>query len=157
MLSREGSRFVSEQDSFTWEEWRTLQFAPFWMFSAVVGSYRRFDPREYQAFIRCLEVVTTTHGGLSRELAASVVADPDRVLQAYGSDRRTIGVGLIQVDAVLQKTGNNEAAMFKDMLVSAIGEGVARARGRWGSEISDEDARRVALAAELLSFGSAED
>ena len=45
-----GAGAVSEQDRFTPEEWRTLQFAPFWMFSAVVGAYDRFDPRDFQVF-----------------------------------------------------------------------------------------------------------
>ena len=44
---------MSERDRFTTEEWRTLQFAPFWVFSAVVGAYRRFDHRDYGAFARC--------------------------------------------------------------------------------------------------------
>ena len=33
---------MSERDRFTTEEWRTLQVAPFWVFSAVIGAYRRF-------------------------------------------------------------------------------------------------------------------
>jgi hypothetical protein len=36
------------------------------------------------------------------------------------------------------------------MLVLEIGEGVARARGRYGTEMSEDDARAVALAAGLL-------
>jgi hypothetical protein len=57
----------------------------------------------------------------------------------------------VQVDAVLAKAGASEAARFKDMLVLDIGEGVARARGRYGTEMSDDDARSVALAAQLLA------
>jgi hypothetical protein len=146
---------VTEQHSFTSEEWRTLQLAPFWMFSAVVGSYGRFDPREYQAFIRCLENAMTAHGGLGGELAASVAADPDQLLRVYGSDGRTIGVGLSQVHSVLQKIASTDAVMVKEMLVTGIAEGIARARGRWGTEMSEEDAKQVALAAELLSYGFA--
>jgi hypothetical protein len=51
---------------------------------------------------------------------------------------------------VLAKTGGEEAAGFKEMLVLEIGEGVARARGRYGTEMSEDDARAVALAAGLL-------
>jgi hypothetical protein len=36
--------------------------------------------------------------------------------------------------------------------VSQIGEGVARARGRFGVQMSDEDADAVTLAAQLLSY-----
>ena len=143
---------MAEQDRYTPEEWRTLQFAPFWMFSAVVGAYSGFDPRDYQVFVRCLEAATLAGSDLGRELMASVLADRDRLAAQFREDRRSIGTGLFQVDAVLAgKAGPEEAARFKDLLVLEIGEGVARARGRYGTEMSDDDARAVALAAQLLA------
>jgi hypothetical protein len=142
---------MSEQDKYTPDEWRTLQFAPFWMFSAVIGAYNWFDPRDDQVFVRCLEAATLVEGRLRREVLESVVADRHRLAEQFASEQRSIGVGLFQVDAVLGKAGGDEAAQFKDMLVLDIGEGVARARGRYGTEMSDEDARSVALAAQLLA------
>jgi hypothetical protein len=142
---------MAERDRYTPEEWRTLQFAPFWMFSAVVGAYGRFDPRDFQVFVRCMEAAALAGGRLRRELLASVVADHDRLAERFGADPRSIGVGLFQVDAVLARAGGEEAAPFKDMLVLEIGEGVARARGRYGTEMSEDDARSVALAAQLLA------
>ena len=141
---------MSEQDRYTPDEWRTLQFAPFWMFSAVIGAYDRFDPRDFQVFGRCLEAATLTEGRLQRELLDSVLADRERLAEQFRADPRSIGVGLFQVDTVLAKAGQQEAARFKDMLVLDVGEGVARARGRYGTEMSDEDAKAVALAAQLL-------
>ena len=142
---------MSEQDRYTPEEWRTLQFAPFWIFSAVIGAYDRVDPRDEQVFVRCLEAATLTGGGLRRELLASVVADRDRLAQQFRREPRSIGVGLFQVDAVLRSKAGAEAAQFKDMLVLDIGEGVARARGRYGSEMSEDDANALVLAAQLLA------
>ena len=143
---------MSEQDRYTAEEWRTLQFAPFWMFSAVVGAYGGFDPRDYQVFVRCLETAVLAAGELGRELLASVLADTDRLAAQFREDRRSIGTGLFQVDAVLGgRASPEEVARFKDMLVLDVGEGVARARGRYGTEMSDDDARAVALAAQLLA------
>jgi hypothetical protein len=143
---------VSEQDRYTPEEWRTLQFAPFWMFSAVIGAYGRFDPRDFKVFFRCLEAAAAAADGrLRREVLASVMADRERLAEQFRSEPRSIGVGLFQVDAVLGKAGQEEAARFKDMLVLDVGEGVARARGRYGTEMSDEDAKAVALAAQLLA------
>ena len=143
---------MGERDRYTPEEWRTLQFAPFWMFSAVVGAYNRFDPRDVQVFVRCLEAATMAEGRLRRELLESVLADRDRLAEQFHADRRTIGVGLFQVDAVLRRAGDDEAAWFKEMLVLDVGEGVARARGRYGTEMSDDDANAVALAAQLLAL-----
>ena len=142
---------MSEQDRYTPEEWRTLQFAPFWMFSAVIGAYDRFDPRDHQAFLRCLEAAVLADGRLRREVLASVLADRERLAEQFRTEPRSIGVGLFQVDAVLGKAAPDEAARFKDMLVLDIGEGVARARGRYGTEMSDDDAKAVALAAQLLA------
>jgi len=143
---------VSQRDGYTPEEWRTLQFAPFWIFSAVVGAYDRFDPRDFQAFVRCLEAATAAGGRLGREVLASVVADRDRLTRRFRGERRSIGVGLYQVDAVLRKAGDDEADLFKGMLVLDIGEGVAKARGRYGTEMSDDDAKAVVLAAKLLAY-----
>ena len=143
---------MGERDRYTPEEWRTLQFAPFWMLSAVVGAYNHFDPRDVQAFVRCLEAATMAEGRLRRELLESVLADRDRLAEQFHADSRSIGVGLFQVDAVLRRAGDDEAASFKDMLVLDVGEGVARARGRYGTEMSDDDAHAVTLAAQLLAM-----
>ena len=143
---------MSEQDTFTPEEWRTLQFGPFWVFSAVIGAYNRFDQRDYRVFMRCLEAVATSPGRLGREVVTSVVADLEGLTREYGRDTRTIGVGLGQVSALLDRAGEDEGLRVKGMLVSEIGEGVARARGRYGEEMSEDDAGSLALAAQLLSF-----
>jgi hypothetical protein len=143
---------MDERDRYTPDEWRTLQFAPFWMFGAVVGAYHRYDPRDFQVFVRCLEAASLGEGRLQRELLASVVADRDRLAEQFRTEPRSIGVGLFQVDLLLSKAGGDEAARFKEMLVLEIGEGVARARGRYGTEMSDDDARAVALAAGLLAL-----
>ena len=143
---------MREQDHYSPEEWRTLQFAPFWMFSAVVGAYGGFDPRDFQVFVRCLEAAALAGGELGRELLTSVLADRERLAARFWEDRRSIGTGLFQVDALLTgKAGPEEAARFKDLLVLEIGEGVARARGRYGTEMSDDDANAVALAAQRLA------
>jgi hypothetical protein len=143
---------VSQRDAYTPEEWRTLQLAPFWVFSAVVGAYGRFDPRDYQAFLRCLEATAVGGGRLGREVLQSVVADRDRLARVFHGERRSIGVGLFQADLVLRKAAGDEADLFKGMLVVGIAEGVARARGRYGTEMSDDDANSVVLAAKLLAY-----
>jgi hypothetical protein len=143
---------VSQRDAYTAEEWRTLQFAPFWIFSAVIGAYDRYDPRDYQAFVRCLEAAALAEGRLGREVLASVVADRGRLTRQFRGERRSIGVGLFQVDALLCKAGDDEAELFKGTLVLDIGEGVARARGRYGTEMSEDDANSVVLAAKLLAY-----
>ncbi len=142
---------MGEQDNLTPGEWRTLQFAPFWMFSAVVGGYRRFDVFEYEAFERSLVTAASAPGRLSREVVTSVATDLGRLMAEYGADDRSIASGLCEVAAVLTKVPSDEADMFKGVLVSGIGEGVARARGRFGRVMSEEDAKTVELVAQFLS------
>ena len=143
---------MSERAEFSPEEWRTLQFAPFWVFSAVIGAYRRFDRRDYGAFVRCVDTAAATGGRLGREVLASVVADRELLADAYAADGRSIGVGLAHVAAVLDKAGDDEAELFKRVLIEEVGEGVARARGRFGTEMSKEDANALTLAAQLLYY-----
>jgi hypothetical protein len=143
-------RPISEQDKFTPDEWRTLQFAPFWMFSAVVGAYGHFDPREYRAFMQAVQLATTAPGQLTREVMGSVAAGHERLTEEYAADQRSIAVGLRRVAAVLDKASQGDARSFKDTLVASVGQGVARARGRFGTEVSEEDAKTLTLVAQLL-------
>jgi hypothetical protein len=149
---RRGSEQVSERDAFTPEQWRTLEFAPFWVLSVLVGAYDRWDPRDYQAFMRCLEVAAMTEDRLVREVVASILADPEGLLRAFRADQRTIAVGFVQVSTVLDRVVPAQAAGFKATVHAEIGEGLARARGRYGSEISDDDAKTLTLAAAMLSL-----
>ena len=140
------------RDRFTAEEWRTLEFGPFWMFSAIVGAYRRFDQLEYEAFVGTLQAAALAGEGLGRELLDAVLAELWPLTEAYGADDRTIAVGLGQVAAVLDRVARDQAAAVKGLLVVEIGEGVARARGRFGRVMSEEDANAVTLAAQLLYY-----
>jgi hypothetical protein len=142
---------MGEQANFTPEEWRTLQFAPFWMLSAVVGGYRRFDQLELEAFSRSLELAAMAPGRLSREVVGSVALNLGRLSEQYGADGRSIASGLCQVGALLNRVPSDEADRFRGVLVSEIGEGIARARGRFGRVMTEEDAKTVELVAQFLS------
>jgi len=147
----EEGRYMGERASFTPEQWRTLQFAPFWMFSAVVGGYRRFDAMEFEAFSRSLELAAMAPGRLSREVVSSVRQNLGALRDEYETDRRSIASGLCEVGALLNTVPVDEADMFRGALISEIGEGVARARGRFGRMMSEEDAKNVELVAQFLT------
>jgi hypothetical protein len=142
---------VGERDRFTPAQWATLQFAPFWLLSILMGSYNRFDRRALRVFARCLEAAAGTGGPLTRELFASVVADYEQVVAAYEADPRTIASGLVEVAALLDRVVPEEADVLKLVLYTEIGEGIARARGPWGEEVSEDDAKTLTLAAAFLS------
>jgi hypothetical protein len=142
---------MGERGEFTHEEWRTLQFAPFWMLSAVVGGYRRFDPLELEAFTHCLQVAALAPGRLNQDVASSVAREFAVVHQEYGADQRTIAAGLCEVARLLRRVPTEEADLFRAALVAEIGEGIARARGRFGRLMSKEDAENVELVAQFLT------
>ena len=136
--------------ALTDDEWRTLRLAPLWIFSAIIGSYRNFDELELAAFLHSVELATAAPGRLAGEVTSSLVLERDAVLAEYGADNRTIAVGLCSVAAILGKAPAEEAELFKDMLVSAVGAQFARARGRFGRVISDDDEKTLGLLAAIL-------
>ncbi len=136
------------------EDWRTLQFAPFWMLSAVVGAYSDFDPVEYEAFSRSLQLAALAPGRLSQEVMTSVASNLSQLGEEFRADPRTVASGLCEVAAILAKIPRDEADMFNRALIHGIGEGVATARGRFGRFMSDDDAKDLDMIAQLLLLDS---
>jgi hypothetical protein len=145
---------VGESQRFSPQEWRTLQFAPFWVLTAVVGAYRDFDPLEFEAYARCLQNAASAPGRLTRELVATVTADLGELTEQYVAENRTVVSGLCAVASILTRVPTDEAEAFKSMLYFEIGEGLARARGRFGRLMSQEDADNVTLVGTFLSYDS---
>jgi hypothetical protein len=141
---------MNEESTFTPDEWRTLQFAPFWIFSAVLGAYRNFDALEYDAFARSLREASSAPGRLARDVISSVVAERGQLTEQFQTDSRTIAGGLCAVAAILGKAPKEEADLFKDTLISYVGVGVAKARGRFGQVMSQEDEKTLELVAQFL-------
>jgi hypothetical protein len=142
---------MGERSRFTPDEWQTLQFAPFWIFSALLGTYRNYDPLDYAAFSHTLQTVSASPGQLVREVIGSVTTEHDEVSERFAADDRTIGRGLCAVAAVLNRAPRDEAEMFKEMLISGVGAGVARARGRYGLVMSKDDSKTLDLVAQFLT------
>jgi hypothetical protein len=140
-----------EKDACTPEDWRTLQFAPFWILSALVGRYRDFDQLDFAAFSWALRSAVGGHGQLARDVLESVVADLDILRLRFELDDRSIVTGLYEVTLILGKGPREQAELFKEVLVSEIGAGVARARGRYGQIMSEDDERTLAYASEFLT------
>jgi hypothetical protein len=139
------------ETEFTPDEWQTLQFAPFWIFSALLGAYRNFDPLEYDSFAMSLDAASEAPGRLAREVITSVAAERDRLTAQYETDSRTIARGLCAVAALLNRAPAEEAEMFREMLILHVGVTVAKARGRFGRVMSDNDEKTLTLVAQFLT------
>jgi hypothetical protein len=142
---------MAQTQQFTTEEWRTLQFAPFWIFCALVGRYREFDELDFAAFTWALQSAVTGHGQLTSDVVASVVTDLDILRLRFELDNRSIVTGLFDVTVVLRKAPVEQAELFKQALLSQIGAGVARARGRYGKIISEDDERTLEYTSVFLT------
>jgi hypothetical protein len=130
---------------------RTLRLAPLWVFSAVVGRHQRFHPLELEAFWRCCEgAALTAPTALAHDTLVSALCDRDQLLGEYAAETRPIASGLTSVAAIVNRLPAGDAEAIKDMLVTQIAEGVARARGPFGQTIGRDDAKALQLVAALL-------
>jgi hypothetical protein len=143
---------VFDDERFTPDEWATLRFSPFWILAAFAGCFRGFDPLEFEAFSGAVEEAAERAGGsVGGVVLGRVALDLDRLAIAFGADHRSVATGLWEVSRLLKRLPDDETELFREALVSGVGEGLARARGRFGRLISEEDARIVELVAVLLS------
>jgi hypothetical protein len=117
----------------------------------VVGRYRDFDEPDLAAFLSALQSAVTGHGRLTHDVLESVVADLDMASLRFELDSRSILTRLYDVMLILRKTPPEQAELFKEALLSQVGAGVARARGRYGRVISEDDERTLALTTGFLS------
>jgi hypothetical protein len=143
---------VIEDDMFATDERATLRFAPFWVLAAFAGRQRGFDQAEFEAFSRVIEEASDlARGRIGGRVLQRVALDLERIATAFGNDRRSVATGMYEVCLLIERLPPDEAMAFRDALVCGVGEGIARARGRYGRIISEEDERTVELVATLLS------
>jgi hypothetical protein len=143
---------VVDDGAFAPAEWATLRFAPFWVLAALAGRERDFDPVEFDVFSEVVERASErARGRFGGDLLLRVTWDLDRLAAAFGEDRRSVVTGLFEVCRLLERLPPDEADAFREALVRGVGEGMARARGRYGRVISEEDERTVELVGVLLS------
>jgi hypothetical protein len=143
---------VVKDDVFATDERVTLRFAPFWVLAAFAGRQRGFDQSEFEAFSRVIEEASErARGRLGGRVLQRVAMDLDRIAAAFGNDRRSVATGLYEVRGLIERLPPDEALAFRETLVCGVGEGIAKARGRYGRIISEEDGRTLELVEALLS------
>ncbi|ROL59717.1 hypothetical protein D9V86_10280 [Bacteroidetes/Chlorobi group bacterium ChocPot_Mid] len=139
------------RDGFTTEEWRTLQFAHFWVFKAVAGVDKNIDTEEQIALHNIMENGSKFENPLAREIMMGLEFNIDGISAAFADDRRSIDQGLIDVADLLDKKIDKEIALnFKKTLL-AIGIAIGQASGKWfASKFSKEEVAALKEAGLLL-------
>jgi hypothetical protein len=137
-------------------EFRTLQFGPLWMLSALAGTYNRFKSYELAAFWDTVVAVALRTPAPARELLTSMAADRSGLLLDFELDDRPVVSGLRQILAVLDHIEPDTSNAYRLALLR-IGAEIARSRGPYGRTITPEQEQLLLLLVELLGMDSDSD
>ncbi|MET0965445.1 MAG: hypothetical protein ABWZ02_03565 [Nakamurella sp.] len=133
----------------TQQDWQTLQTAPLWVLTAVVGRQSKFDPLELAAFWRVVDSTAAGSDGLAKTVLEMLSSNFSAQLARYEHNEQSIVAGLWDVMSILNRLDSLVRAPFTAALLE-VGEGMSRARGPYGRTISREDKQTLLLLATLL-------
>jgi hypothetical protein len=140
------------RSSFTDEEWRTLQFAPFWAFHLVARADGLADEKELESLYTQFREAATQKAPLAREVFVSIAAEQQEVQTAYFADPRTVTDGLRDVVRILDaKAGHDGSVMFKGA-VAWVAVDTANASGPAGDALELSEAQAIGVVWEALGF-----
>ncbi|MEP7378518.1 MAG: hypothetical protein ABI725_03050 [Chloroflexota bacterium] len=122
---------MANQHSLGDEDWRTLQFSPFWAFQAVAGMDSGIDPAEQQALLAFLASGAPSSDGLAKDVFASVASDFNGLGAAWNADSRSAPDGLDQTAAIVARLPPTERRAFAAVLIG-LATNVANASGGGG-------------------------
>jgi hypothetical protein len=137
-------------------EMRTLQLGPFWVLSAVAGTYNRFKTYELAAFWDTVVAIALRTPRPARDIFTSMAEDRSGILLDFELDDRPVVSGLRQILEVLDRIDPETSSDYRFALLR-IGADIARNRGPYGRTITPEDEQLLLLLAELLGVDSESD
>lgn len=141
-----------ERKDFTDDEWKTLQFGPYWAFMAVAAQDGNLDAAEKDAFVSTLNASDAVQGDLGREVMKSVAEAQVSVFSAWQADDRSPADGFTAIREILARVDADEARRYKGALVW-VGVNVAQSSGAWlGGSVSDRERAAIQTVAEMLAF-----
>jgi hypothetical protein len=142
------------ESSFTASEWRTLQFAPLWVFTAVAGADKKIDDKEMAAMSKELSEALLFKDLLAREVIVSVATDFENIMRLYNADSRDVLEGLKDTADILDRKADQDRIRgFKGALL-LIARNIAEASGGgmfgMGEKVSKEEKTALVLVAMAL-------
>lgn len=141
---------MSLKERFTYDEWLTLQYAPFWVLRAVGGADSQVDKKEVEAFAKVMVEAPLYKDELAREVLGSSQSDLQSLMSGFKDDPRKIDVGLGQVADILDSKAPENADGFKKVLLVLAAE-IAKASGPiFGDKISKDEKIAFAIVASSL-------
>ncbi len=141
-----------QRKDFSDEEWKTLQYGPYWAFMAVAAQDGNLDEAEKNAFRDAVADPGEMQGELGREVVQSVAAEETAVFAAWEADDRSPAHGFAAITKILAKVDADEANRYKGALIW-LAVRVADASGGWlGGKISHKERGAIETVATMLSF-----
>jgi hypothetical protein len=135
---------------------RTLQLGPFWVLSAVAGTYNRFKTYELAAFWDTVVAIALRTPRPARDILTSMAEDRSDILLDFELDDRPVVSGLRQILEILDRIDPETSSDYRFALLR-IGADTARHRGPYGRTITPEHEQLLLLLAELLGVDSESD
>jgi hypothetical protein len=135
---------------------RTLQLGPFWVLSAVAGTYNRFKTYELAAFWDTVVAIALRTARPARDILTSMAEDRSDILLDFELDDRPVVSGLRQILEILDRIDPETSSDYRFALLR-IGADIARHRGPYGRTITPEHEQLLLLLAELLEIDSVSD
>ncbi|MET0866095.1 MAG: hypothetical protein ABWZ98_17315 [Nakamurella sp.] len=135
----------------TQQDWQTLQTAPLWVLTAVVGRQSKFDPLELAAFWRVVDATAAGSDGLAKSVLEALSSNFSAQLALYERNEQSVVAGLWDVMSILKRRDVLVSGPFTAAMLE-VGEGISRARGPFGQTISREDKQTLLLLATLLEI-----
>jgi hypothetical protein len=148
-----------DRSSFTDEEWRLLQFAPFWVMTQVAHADGDLDAKEFMALAREMDDASRYKNRLARGVLESCAGEFEAIWNAYKEDPRKVDEGLRDVVQLLDRTLSPADAKGFKIALLGIGHWVADASGGFfglGDRVSREESQALAFIMELLGITPAD-
>lgn len=109
------------QESYTTEEWRTLQFAPLWVFEMTASADGKVESFELRAMEKVFSEWAQFKDPLAQEVLQSINSNLKNVEDLFDADPRRSEAGLKDVvDLLDRKTTTEQAESFKRAMLSVF-------------------------------------
>jgi hypothetical protein len=147
---------MATRADFTEDEWRQLQFAPFWVFTAVAAIDGKVDEKEMMALAKELGEAHLFKEPLVRDVLQSCRDQLQEIMKGLQVKPQIILEGLGHVaDLLDRKTTPEEANNFKGAML-LIAKKVAEASGGGflgvGAKVSDDEKLAIVSVATAMRF-----
>lgn len=111
------------------EDYQTLQFSPFWVFSAIAQADGKVDKKEVAAFAKLVSEAELFTHPFVREVMKSISTDFNSTWVAYRSDSRAVAEALEEVAGILDANLDSQDAMHFKRALLGIAIQIAEASG----------------------------